>query len=170
MLLLLSRSVRRIYLIFSLPFEGIFKHIKRTTGSVMTTLYGKRCLPWSGSDAAIYFEEIQLLNNVIDPGAHPPIDLFWPLKYVLYVERWGWAKWKPLCDTTRSVRDALYIRLLEEYEGRLKSKQAVGCYIKTILNNQADLGMTRNEIRYVFSLDFSFRNQELKHMTKFSVD
>jgi len=112
-----------------------------------TLLYGKRCLQWSGSDAAIYFEGIRLLNNVLDPGAHPPIDLFWPLKYVPYVERWGWAKWKPLCDTTKSMRDALYIRLLEECEERLKSGRAVGCYIETILNNQTDLGMTRDEIR-----------------------
>jgi hypothetical protein len=171
MLLSPSRSVRRIYLIFSFPFEDIYTHIKRTTASVMTTLlYGKRCFQWSGSDAEIFFEGAKLLNNVTDPGAHPPIDLFWPLKYVPYVERWGWAKWKPLCDTTKSVRDALYIRLLEECEERLKSGRAVGCYIETILNNQADLGMTRDEIRYVSSLDFSFRNQELTHMTKFSVD
>jgi hypothetical protein len=38
------------------------------------------------------------------------------------------------------------------------------------LNNQADLGMTRDEIRYVSSLHFSIRNQEPTHMTKFSVD
>jgi hypothetical protein len=133
-------------------------------------LYGKRCLQWSGSDAAIYFEGIRLLNNVLDPGAHPPIDLFWPLKYVPYVERWGWAKWKPLCDTTKRMRDALYIRLLEECEERLTSGRAAGCYIETILNNQTDLGMTRDEIRYVSYLDFSFRNQELMNMTKFSAD
>ncbi len=171
MLLSPSPSVHRIYLIFSLHFEGIYTHIKRTTASVMTTLlYGKRCFQWTGSDAEIIFEGAKLLNNVADPGAHPPIDLFWPLKYIPYVKRWGWSKWKPLCDTTKSVRDALYIRLLEECEERLKSGRAVGCYIETILNNQAVLGMTRNEIRYVCSLDSSFRNQEPTHMTKYSVD
>jgi len=164
MLLSPSRTVHRIYLIFSSPFEDIYTHIKRTTASVMTTLlYGKRCFQWSGSDAEIFFEGVKLLNNVTDPGAHALIDLFWPLQYVPYVKRWGWAKWKPLCDTTKSVRDALYIRLLEECEERLKSGRAVGCYIETILNNQADLGMTRDEIRYVSSLDFSSRNQEPTH-------
>jgi len=133
-----------------------------------TLLYGKRCFQWTGSDAEIIFEGAKLLNNVADPGAHPPIDLFWPLKYIPYVKRWGWSKWKPLCDTTKSVRDALYIRLLEECEERLKSGRGVGCYIETILNNQAVLGMTCDEIRYVSSLDFSFRNQEPTHDKIFS--
>lgn len=111
----------------------------------MTLVYGKQCLQWS-SEIETYFEGLELLNNIVDPGAHPPVDLFWPLKYVPYVERLGWAKWKPLCDYTKTVRDSTYVRLLEECEERLKSGEGVGCYIETVLNNQADLGMTRDEI------------------------
>lgn len=110
-----------------------------------TLVYGKRWLQLS--DAETFFEGIDLLFNVIDPGAHPPIELFWPLKYVPYVERLGWAKWKPLCDYTKTLRGNLYGKLLEECEERLKNGVGVGCYIETILNNQARLGMTRDEIR-----------------------
>jgi hypothetical protein len=110
-----------------------------------TLVYGKRWLQLS--DTETYFEGINLLFDVMDPGAHPPIELFWPLKYVPHVERLGWAKWKPLCDHTRTLRDTLYGKLLEECEERLKNEVGVGCYIETILNNQARLGMTRDEIR-----------------------
>jgi hypothetical protein len=110
-----------------------------------TLVYGKRWLQLS--DGETYFEGINLLFDVMDPGAHPPIELFWPLKYVPYVERFGWAKWKPLCDYTKTLRDSLYDKLLEECEERLKNGVGVGCYIETILNNQARLEMTRDEIR-----------------------
>lgn len=109
-----------------------------------TLLYGKRCLQFS--DAETFFEGIDLLFNVMDPGAHPPVELFWPLKYVPYVERLGWAKWKPLCDYTKTLRDGLYFKLLEECEERLKNGTGVGCYIEAVLNNRARLGMTRDEV------------------------
>ena len=41
------------------------------------------------------------------------------------------------------MRDALYTRLLDECEERLQSGRAVGSYMETVLNNQVDLEMTR---------------------------
>ena len=145
-------SVSILSLEFILSLQDLFTHIKRTTASVMTTLlFGKRCLQWSGSDAEIHSKGANLLNNLTDPGAHPPVDILWPLQYVPYIERWGWPKWKQLCDETRSVRDALYARLLDECEERLQSGRAVGSYMETVLNNQVDLEMTREEIWYISS-------------------
>ena len=106
-------------------------------------VYGKRCLQWSGSDAEQYFEGVKLLNNATDPGAHPPIDLLWPLKYIPA----RWAPWTPLCVRTKAVRDELYVRLLNDCDERLKNGTGVGCFIETTLSNQEELGTTRDEIQ-----------------------
>jgi len=62
----------------------------------------------------------------------------------------------------QDVRDALYIGLLKS-GGVVEEWRGVRCYIETYWITSCPR-MTRDEIRYVSSLDFSFRNQE-PHMT-----
>jgi hypothetical protein len=77
-----------------------------------TLVYGKQWVQLSHAETS--FKDINPLFNVMDPGAHPPIELFWPLKYLPYVERLGWAKWKPLCDYTTFER-----QLIQQAFGRV---------------------------------------------------
>lgn len=123
--------------------QNIYQHICRTTASVMTTLlYGTRIGKFAGSYADTYFRGVKLLNEVTDPGAHPPVDLFWPLQYVPK----RWAYWKRLADTTRAIRDELYGGLYAMCEQAIKEEKQTGCYLETLLLNQQKLSMTREEI------------------------
>lgn len=75
--------------------KNIFQHISRTTASVMIKLlYGSRVTKYENSPAEAFFQGMKLLNEVTDPGAHPPVDLLWPLQYV--PKRWSY--WKRLAD------------------------------------------------------------------------
>lgn len=123
--------------------KKIFNHICRTTASVMITLlYGTRVTKYEHSHAETYFQGVKLLNEVTDPGAHPPVDLFWPLQYVPK----RWAYWKRLADTTRAIRDELYGSLYKQCEHAIKAEKYTGCYLESLILNQEKLGMTRDEI------------------------
>ncbi|KAI4217826.1 MAG: hypothetical protein L6R36_009257 [Xanthoria steineri] len=123
--------------------ENTFEHVCRTTASVMITLlYGFRISTFHNSPAQTYFSGIKLFNQVTDPGAHPPVDLFWPLQYVPK----RWAYWKRLADTTRGIRDELYGSLHAQCERAIKDNKPTGCYLESLMLNQEKLGMTRQEI------------------------
>ncbi len=125
--------------------KHLFKHICRTTASVMITLlygYGSRITKYEGSQAETYFRGVKLLNEVADIGAHPPVDLFWPLQYVPK----RWAYWKRLADTTRAIRDKLYGSLYKQCERAIKDSKHMGCYLEKLISNKDKLGMKREEI------------------------
>jgi len=120
---------------------------------MLTLLYGKRCPQFENSVAEVYFDGVKLFNEIMDPGAHPPVDLFPSLKYLPS----RWASWKSLCDRARVLRDELYSSLLSACEQALNDGHGTGCYIETVLKNQRKVNMTRDEIRCVFvSHLFSF--------------
>lgn len=105
--------------------KHLFKHICRTTASVMITLlygYGSRITKYEGSQAETYFRGVKLLNEVADIGAHSPVDLFWPLQYVPK----RWAYWKRPADTTRAIRDKLYGSLYKQCERAIKDSKHTG--------------------------------------------
>jgi hypothetical protein len=107
-------------------------------------LYGRRCPKYRNGTAEVYNEGIKLFNEVMDPGAHPPVDLLPFLKYVPS----RWASWKLLCDYAKGLRDELYSSLLSECERALDSGNATGCYLETVLKNKEKLDITRDEIMY----------------------
>ncbi|KAF2129630.1 putative cytochrome P450 monooxygenase [Dothidotthia symphoricarpi CBS 119687] len=123
--------------------QNIFTHICRTTASVMITLlYGSRITSYANSPAETYFRGVKLLNEVTDPGAHPPVDLFWPLQYVPK----RWAYWKRLADTTRGIRDELYGSLHAQCVRAIETEKTTGCYLESLILNQEKLRMTRDEV------------------------
>ena len=124
--------------------KDLFDHSKRTTASVMMYLvYGRRCPYFQNSEAEVYFEGIKLFNEVTDPGAHPPVDLFPLLKYVPS----RWTSWKPLCNHTKALRDKLYSHLLSECEQALDAGCGTGCYMEDVLKNRERLGMSLDEVK-----------------------
>ncbi|EMD63840.1 hypothetical protein COCSADRAFT_90707 [Bipolaris sorokiniana ND90Pr] len=123
--------------------KNFYRHVCRTTASViLTNVYGVRVAKYEGSVAETYFLGTKLLSESLDPGAHPPIDLFWPLQYVPK----RWAYWKRLADSARTVRDELYGSLYAQCELAVKSKNFTGCHMESLVSDQAKLGMTRDEI------------------------
>lgn len=123
--------------------KNLFTHLSRTTASVMITLlYGSRITKYEGSRAQTFSRGFKLFIQALDPGAHPPIDLLWPLQYVPK----RWAHWKRLGDTTRGIRDELYGSLYEQCERAIKDNQQTGCYLEELILNKDKLGMKREDI------------------------
>lgn len=123
--------------------KNTFEHVRRTMASIMfTLLYGSRIPKYRKSDAQTYFSGVKLLNQVSDPGAHPPVDLFWPLQYVPK----RWAYWKRLADTTRGIRNELHGSLHTQCERAIKDDKRTGCCVESLILNQEKFGMAREEI------------------------
>lgn len=111
--------------------------------TVTTLVYGKRLPQYKGTEAETYFKGVKLLNEVMDPTAHPPIDLFPALKYVPA----RWASWKGLCARAKALRDGLYTGLFTEVEQKVASGTDVGSYLGNILLNLEELEMNMDEAK-----------------------
>ncbi|EUC41238.1 hypothetical protein COCMIDRAFT_40564 [Bipolaris oryzae ATCC 44560] len=123
--------------------KNFYRHVCRSTASaILTNIYGVRVAKYEGSIAETYFQGIKLFSESLDPGTHPPVDLFWPLQYVPK----RWAYWKRLADSTRAIRDELYGSLFAQCELAVKQKNFTGCYMDSLISNQAKSGMSRDEI------------------------
>ena len=123
--------------------KNLFQHVHRTTVSTMATLlYGSRISKYEGSHAETFYSVVKLLNELSDPAAHPPVDIFWPLQYVPK----RWAYWKRLADQARRIRSKLYESLYEQCERAVGHDKQTGCYLESLILNQHSLGMAREDI------------------------
>ncbi|KAI8961019.1 cytochrome P450 [Daldinia sp. FL1419] len=123
--------------------KNIFEHASRmTAGVLITTLYGSRVSKYRGSEAETYFCGVKLMNKVTDPGAHPPVDIIWPLKYVPK----RWAYWKRLADTTRETCAQVFYPLYKQCERAVDQNKKTGCFIEYLITNRECLGMSNEEI------------------------
>lgn len=88
-------------------------------------------------------------EEILEPGAQPPVDLLPFLKYV--PERF--ASWKSLVRETRRRQRELYFGLLEECEARISSGTHDGqeAFMDEVVKRQEQLGLTREMTGWVFS-------------------
>lgn len=90
-----------------------------------------------------------MLVQVNAPGRYPPLDILTFLQHV--PERF--APWlRDARGVNKLRRELFFDRLLKETEANLRAGKAKGCYIEDLLNNQASLGITREQIGYVLTL------------------
>ncbi|KAI1653197.1 cytochrome P450 [Daldinia decipiens] len=123
--------------------KNTFEHISRmAVGVLIITLYGSRVPKYWGSEAETYFRGVKLMNKVTDPGAHPPVDILWPLKYVPK----RWAYWKRLADMTRETCAQVFGPLYKQCERAIELNKKTGCFIEYLIMNQQQLGMSHPEI------------------------
>ena len=124
-------------------------------------LYGKRTPTFYGTDAEAVFEGLKLLNIGADAAAFPPVEIV-PL--VNYIPKWiapvrvlvviyhgtffidNVRQWTSHIEKTKSVRDQIHYKLLEEAEEMFAKGQQTESYIEYLLANQKALGVSRDEI------------------------
>lgn len=105
----------------------------------MSVLYGKRSPRYNTAHTSAFFHVQHLWEDVLTPGAHPPLDFLPFLKYV--PERW--APWKTLVRDVRRLQRELYFGLLGECEERLRKGEDNGSYIEEVIKRQEEFGMKR---------------------------
>jgi hypothetical protein len=79
---------------------------------------------------------------ILEPGAHPPLDLIPILK--LMPERW--AHWKTEVKAARQLHDKVFIPLLDMIERRLNQGDSIGCFIEAFVEKMQTTGMDRDNI------------------------
>ncbi|KAJ7578559.1 cytochrome P450 [Mycena floridula] len=140
-----AEGIQLLHDILSKP-SGFYTHIRRYSySSILSVVYGKRVPRDSTYEMKVFFEALSIWENVLDPSAHPPVDLLPFLKYV--PERW--APWKRLCSRARYLQRGLYLGLVDECEKRIQRNEENGCYIETILQRQRELGIDREAIAWI---------------------
>ncbi|EIN10089.1 cytochrome P450 [Punctularia strigosozonata HHB-11173 SS5] len=142
-----AESVQLMYDILNKP-ERTWWHIRRYSSSViLSVLYGKRAPRYETKETMDFFHVQHLWEHVLEPGAHPPIDILPFLRYT--PERW--APWKSLCREVRRLQRELYFGLLEECEQRVADGSADGqeSFMDEVVRHRDDLGLTQEMAGYL---------------------
>ncbi|KAJ7586994.1 cytochrome P450 [Mycena floridula] len=140
-----AEAIQLMYDISQSP-EGFYTHISRYSHSViMSVLYGIRSPRYETREATAFFAMVKLWSALMEPGAHPPVDLLPFLRYV--PERW--APWKKACKELRSLQRNIYLGLFDDCENRVRKGEGNGSYMEEVLEQQDVLGIDRELIAYL---------------------
>ncbi|KAG8733043.1 hypothetical protein FRC11_009045 [Ceratobasidium sp. 423] len=121
--------------------EKFYTHIRRYSSSViLSVLFGKRAPRFETKEVTDFFNAQHSWEEVLEPGAHPPMDLIPILKHVPE----ALASWKTLCKKTRKLQRDLYFGLLEETERRVANHQENNCFMEQVLARQEEFGMSQD--------------------------
>lgn len=110
-------------------------------------LFGKRCPSQSDSTIQQFIEYIELWNAILDPTAHPPVDLLPILKWI--PERW--APWKRMCRKAKSLREEMILPLMQDCQERLDAGKSTDSWMEKVLQNQQGINMDKNMILCVIT-------------------
>lgn len=81
-------------------------------------------------------------EELLAPGAHPPVDLLPFLKYI--PEGWPGASWKRIAKEIRRLQREIYFGLMDSCEDRVKKgDEDRGYLMEKIVKRQEEFGMTR---------------------------
>ncbi|KAK0223130.1 cytochrome P450 [Armillaria fumosa] len=137
-----AEAAQLMYDILHAP-ETFYTHVRRYSSStILSITYGKRCPRYQSPEATLFFEAQHLWELVLEPGAHPPLDILPFLKHLP-------GAWKRLCEETRRLQRELYFALLDECQERLRHGQENGCFMEKVLQNQELLGLNRELVGYL---------------------
>ncbi|KAA1473594.1 cytochrome P450 [Dentipellis sp. KUC8613] len=126
--------------------DRFFDHINRYSNSVITSiLAGVRSPRASSASVVGFYNVIHKWTALMEPGAHPPVDLFPILKHV--PERW--ASWKSLCREIRALQRAVYFGLLDRCETRIANEKQNGSFLEDVLEHLDSYGIDREIAGYL---------------------
>lgn len=140
-----AEATQLMYEIFTHP-EDFFDATRRfSTSVILSVLYGKRAPRITTPEVTAFFDAEHHWEEIMQPGAHPPVDLIPIMKYV--PERW--ASWKTEVKITRSLQRKLYFGLLEQVETRLQKGSSNGCFMETVIEKAPGFGLDREAVGYI---------------------
>ncbi|KAF9647627.1 cytochrome P450 [Thelephora ganbajun] len=126
--------------------EDFFDSIRRfSTSAILSVLYGKRAPRITTPEVTAFFDAEHHWEELMQPGAHPPVDLIPIMKYI--PERW--ASWKTEVKITRRLQRKLYFDLLEQVEARMQKGSSNGCFMETVIEKGPGFGLDREAVGYI---------------------
>ncbi|KAF8578909.1 cytochrome P450 [Ramaria rubella] len=140
-----AEATQLMHDLLSQPQE-FYNDIKRYSTSVMTSvLFGTRCPDYNAPIMTEFHHALGLWQQVLELGAHPPVDLLPILKYV--PERW--APWKTLCRKVRYLQRQLYFGLRDQCENRIREGKRNGCFLEEVIDNSKKYCLDREMIAFL---------------------
>ncbi|KAK7051593.1 hypothetical protein VNI00_004572 [Paramarasmius palmivorus] len=140
-----AEAIQVLYDFLKTP-ENFFHHIARYSNSViMSVLWGKRCPRHETKETIDIFVASRIWNELIAPGAIPPIDILPLLSYIPE----SWAKWKRQVRELKEKHRTTHLALFDECERRMKRGEGNGSYMEEVLSRQEEFGLTREILGYV---------------------
>ncbi|CAE6523007.1 unnamed protein product [Rhizoctonia solani] len=126
--------------------KRFYTHLRRNSSSViLSVLFGKRAPRFETQEVVDFFEAQHMWEQVLTPGALPPVDF---LPFLKWMPR-PLAQWKDYCDETRKRQRDLYFGLLRETEERVANGHENGCFMEEVLARQEEFGMSRELVGYL---------------------
>ncbi|KAK7692833.1 hypothetical protein QCA50_004468 [Cerrena zonata] len=140
-----AEAIQLLYDMIKQP-ENTFTHIQRhATSLILSVVFGVRSPRYENSTVTEFIEVQHEVEALLEPGAHPPIDLMPILEYI--PERW--ASWKGICRGLRTKQQELYFRLRDKCEARIRENRRNGSFMESLFDQQEKLGLTRDIIGYI---------------------
>ena len=128
--------------------QDFVNHFRRYANSVLTSIWAGTRSPRATSPIVYSFHEGQgQWASLLEPGAHPPVDVLPILKHVPA----RWAPWKGICKDIRSRQFKLYEGLVELCNRRIMQNTRNGCALEVVLDNRKESGDTHELIRYGYN-------------------
>lgn len=110
--------------------QAFVEHARRYTVSTLTSILAGIRAPHATSALVIdFFDALESFVMLIEPGAHPPVDLIPILKYVPV----RWAPCKRICSEVRRRQDKVYNTLLSACEKWIANDTRTGCYLEQVI-------------------------------------
>ncbi|KAA1473593.1 cytochrome P450 [Dentipellis sp. KUC8613] len=120
--------------------DQFYDHVNRYTSSVITSvLAGVRSPRITSPIVVAFIDYVHKWAGLMEPAAHPPVDVFPILKYV--PERW--ASWKTIVRDVRAGQRRLYFSLIGSCERRVAADQRNGSFLEDVVANLEKYGIDR---------------------------
>ncbi|KAJ7184892.1 cytochrome P450 [Mycena filopes] len=118
--------------------ESFYNEIRRSMFSIIrSVMYGRRVPHFEAPEVVRFFAVLEEWNQLVEPGATPPLDMIPPLKLVPA----RWARWKRDGARVRALQRELYFGWLEETRERVRRGEGNGSYMEEVLGRREELGM-----------------------------
>ncbi|KAG7451644.1 cytochrome P450 [Guyanagaster necrorhizus] len=113
-------------------------HGQRYANSVITSILAGTRSPHRTSPLVTSFFKMQHeWTNLLEPGAHPPVDMVPFLKYIP-------GNWKQICAKMKASQEGLYGGLIDACARRVESGMRNGCFLEEVRENKdVDRGLLR---------------------------
>ncbi|KAL1719677.1 cytochrome P450 [Schizophyllum commune] len=140
-----TESAQLLYEFATAP-KDFYHHIERYAAStVLSIAYGKRSVRYDSALLGEFNRDLHRWMALMDPGNHPPIDM---LPFLQKLPEFL-ASWKTEAREVRGLQRGLFMRLLEECEGRVAAGEETPFYMADILKSKESLGLEREQIAYL---------------------
>ncbi|CAL1706645.1 unnamed protein product [Somion occarium] len=126
--------------------DRFYTHIFRYSASViLSVVFGVHCASFEGSFIEEFHKSQRNWDNLLRPGASPPVEVFPILKYIPR----RYAPWKDKCDLVRQGQTAVWRGLLTECIERMNNGKRNEAFLEYVIDHKEKYNLDETLIGYL---------------------